>query len=178
MEDYKKSFWKDAAKAGGVLGLAIFGFYALSMLLKLEISAAWTKSTFEFMAIAITIYYYGKRRAELYGNDGFTYAQSLSYILAMMLFAGVIVGFGQFILQTAAPEYYQEVMDIAMAKQGVNIDSQALEQSMDLVMKMMKNPIVMVLSGIFGMLIYGLFIGILASIFIKRPANIFTNDNQ
>ena len=141
--------------------------------------AGWIVTLANFAAIAICVYKFGKQRAEKYGSNGYSYGQSMSYILAMMLFAGFISGVGSFIMQNyLAADYYKEVFDAALLSSGIDIDSDAMQQGINLSWSLMRNPIFMVLSGIFSMEIYGGFLGLFASVFLKRRPDLFTDGND
>lgn len=84
----------------------------------------------------------------------------------MMLFAGVLAGVGQFILQNYVdPGYYTSVIETTLKESGFK------EEDISLTMEtgVMRNPIVMALSGAISMLLYGGMIGLVVSAFVKRP---------
>lgn len=175
MENVEKSFWIDSAKAGCVLGLVLTVLLVISWGLSLDIEAAWFKNILGFFAIVATIYIYGKRRSVLYGDAGFTYGQSISFIITIMLFAGFLYGITCFLMQNhIAPDYYKEAKDIALMEAGIDLDSEVAEFSM----RLMKSLPFFIFLSILNMVIYGLFVGLLVSIFIKRPAKIFSDHEQ
>lgn len=177
----KKSFWSDAAKAGGVIGGLLFLLYLANVLLR-QYNIGWVISFLFFATLAVFIYRFSKARALKHGSEGFSFGQSMGYILTMMLFAGIIFGFGNFLLQNyVAPEYYNELFETALLKNPFyDPDSSAAEDMADLMRRLMKSPVFLVFAGIFDMVIYGGGIGLLASAFVRTKPDIFadTGDGQ
>ena len=149
-KNLSRTEWREAATGGLYAGLA----YAL-----LTIAAHASRSmpglvtilnAVSFFSFAGFLYFYARRMAAYAGGDGFSYGRSLLFVLKMSLFAGVLAGVGQFVL--------------------VNwIDPEGFREQFDL----MRNPLFAVFSGIFSMLIYGGLLGLLISIFVRRPADPF-----
>ena len=70
-------------------------------------------------------------------------------------------------------------MDLTVATLAENgMSEREVRAAGKLTMSMMKNPIVVVLGGIFGMVIYGGLIGLIVSFFAKRPADPFAADRD
>lgn len=176
-KDLKKTFWSDAAMAGLVLGLVVVAMTVVCWLLKLDISMTWAPSIMNFSTIAVCIYVYGKRRAVKCGDEGYSYSASMSYVLAMMLFAGFITGVGGYIMNNfVAPEYYQQVVDTALLNSGMDVDSKEVDMAMGMVKKLTRSAWFTILSSVFNMVIYGTFVGLLASVFIKKEPKPFSEN--
>lgn len=109
------------------------------------------------------------------GGDGFSYGRSLLFVLKMSLFAGVLAGVGQFVLVNwIDPEGFREQFDLMVANMaGGGMGEKEAEMAGSLGLKLMRNPLFAVFSGIFSMLIYGGLLGLLISIFVRRPADPF-----
>ena len=170
MENYTKTHWKDAAQGGTSLGVAIALFSIVAGALGLYERAPWVISMFNFAAIAVTVYVFGQRRAACYGERGFSYGQSLAFIASMMLFAGFLAGIGNFITyRWVITDYYanyiEEYLDVFSATMKTNLPAgwRAMMRAM------MSNPVMIIFSTLFNIVIYGVFIGLVASVFIKRP---------
>lgn len=175
--DYKKTFWSDAAKAGFVLGILSALLMVAAWVFKLDGSLSWLNNILSYVIIIGCLYVFGKKRAAVHGDAGFSYGQSLSFIIASMLFAGVIIGLATYLMQSVvAPEYYQELRDVAVMNAGIDVDSAEYEMSMSMVDKMMNNPVTMVFAGMIGMIFSGFFIGLIISIFVKKQPNIFAEN--
>lgn len=94
----------------------------------------------------------------------------------MSLFAGVLAGVGQFVLVNwIDPEGFREQFDLMVANMaGGGMGEKEAEMAGSLGLKLMRNPLFAVFSGIFSMLIYGGLLGLLISIFVvRRPADPF-----
>lgn len=174
--ELKKSYWSDAAKAGAIMGGLLFAVSLADALFKFKGAGGMT-SLASFAVLAVFIYRFGKDRSLKHGDEGFTFGQSMGYILAMMLFTGIISGFGNFLLQNyIAPDYYQELFEATLLKNPLfDPDSSTMADAMEMARKLMKNPVFLVLSGIIGMTIYGGLIGLLASAFIRKRPDMFAN---
>ena len=160
-KNLSRTEWREAATGGLYAGLA----YAL-----LTIAAHAGRSmpglvtilnAVSFFSFAGFLYFYARRMAAYAGGDGFSYGRSLLFVLKMSLFAGVLAGVGQFVLMVAN-----------MA--GGGMGEKEAEMAGSLGLKLMRNPLFAVFSGIFSMLIYGGLLGLLISIFVvRRPADPF-----
>lgn len=176
MNNIKKTFWKDAAKAGLVLGGVVVLLMIVDWQLRLSIDYSWATSMFNFAAIAVCVYVYGKKRAIVHGDSGFSYGESMSYILAITLFSGFISGVGSYLMKNhIAPEYYNDILNAAVLRSGIDIDNSEIEKAMGLANKLTRSALFMIFSGLLNMVIYGCFVGLIASIFIKKQPNPFAN---
>ena len=180
MKDMERSLsrteWREAATGGLYAGLA----YAL-----LTIAAHAGRSmpglvtilnAVSFFSFAGFLYFYARRMDAYAGGDGISYGRSLLFILKMSLFAGVLAGVGQFVLVNwIDPEGFREQFDLMVANMaGGGMGEKEAEMAGSLGLKLMRNPLFAVFSGIFSMLIYGGLLGLLISIFVvRRPADPF-----
>ncbi|MBD9135635.1 MAG: DUF4199 domain-containing protein [Alistipes indistinctus] len=162
----KKLVWKEAATGGLYLGLALVAVMVISYLGRMDATLSWVPGLLNFAALVLFILFYARKVSHYYASTGFYYPQSLAFILKMMLFAGVLAGVGQFILQNYVdPGYYTSVIETTLKESGFK------EEDINLTMEtgVMRNPIVMALSGAISMLLYGGMIGLVVSAFVKRP---------
>lgn len=85
----------------------------------------------------------------------------------MMLFTGVIAGLAISIMNNIVdPQYYYDIMEAAMHNSGLtDAQIELMSESMPLI----RNPLVMVISAVIYMLLYGGLIGLVVSVFVKRP---------
>lgn len=108
----KKLVWKEAATGGLYLGLALVAVMVISYLGRMDATLSWVPGLLNFAALVLFILFYARKVSHYYASTGFYYPQSLAFILKMMLFAGVLAGVGQFILQNYVdPSYYTSVID-------------------------------------------------------------------
>lgn len=167
--DAKKTFWRDAVRGGTILGLVIFGF---SLLNGVTDNGVVTRllSLAEFLVMAGCIYGFSRKRGMRYSaQEGYSYGQSFGFILAMMLFVGIFAGCASFLLVNyIRPEHFEATLDMAL-----ETNPMITGEHIDMMHSMLKNPILQIVSGVFGMLIYGGLIGLIASAFVKRKPDIF-----
>lgn len=166
-QELKKHIWTEAATGGLYLGLAMSASMVIRYLLKDNSMATWFPGLLDFGILVGFIYAYARRVGKLYGEGvEYSYPQSLGFILRMMLFSGVIAGLGQFVMSAYVdPEYYQMLTEQTLLQLGYG--QEQVNQSMD-VIRLMKTPMLLVVSGVFTMLIYGGLIGLVVSAFVRR----------
>ena len=90
--------------------------------------------------------------------------------ISLMLFAGFLAGIGNFITyRWVITDYYanyiEEYLDVFSATMKTNLP----EGWRAMMRAMMSNPVMIIFSTLFNIVIYGVFIGLVASVFIKRP---------
>lgn len=166
-----KTAWREAATGGLWLGVVFCGLLGLGYLWRENAGLALLASMLQFAVLFVLPFLYTRKLAGFYGTAGFTYTQGLSFIIRLMLFAGVITGLGQFILQNYVdPEYYREVTE----KSAViwKFSSEQLEA----MLVAMRNPLLMILGGIFSMVLYGGLMGLFVAVFTKRQPDPFGGD--
>lgn len=179
MENYTKSHWRDAAAGGASLGVAIALFSVAAGLLGLYERAPWAISTFNFAAIAVSVYVFGQRRAVRYGERGFSYGQGLAFIASMMLFAGFIAGVGNFVTyRWVIADYYANYIDEYLGAVTAGMGTALPKGGEEMIRTVMNSPLVIIFSTLFNIVVYGVFIGLVASVFIKRPEGTLTRNGE
>ncbi|MCL2561016.1 MAG: DUF4199 domain-containing protein [Rikenellaceae bacterium] len=153
------NFWRDAARGGAIVGAVSVTGTLTQMLTGLSLGL------FFWALIVYFIYKYAKQRSMLYSPvEGFTYGQSVGFIMAMLAFAGLIAGTGQYIaLSLLSPDFF------------TTFYTQLIEISPDLAMsdsafmqRWLNSPLVWMMSGVAGMLCIGLFVALIVSAFVRR----------
>lgn len=173
--DIKKIIWKEAATGGLYLGLALVACTVAEYFLHGK-NIAGLVGIVEFVAIVGFTLSFARKVAAMHREEGFTIMQSMGFILKMMLFAGIITGLGLAIMNNVVdPQYYYDIMEAAMLNSGLN-DAQI--GSMRENMAMVRNPLVMILGGVTSMLLYGGLIGLVVSVFVKRPPESINKNSQ
>lgn len=168
-KDSKKSFWSDAAKGGAVIGLAMALLVAIDVL-SVSTTIKTIVALVRILAFVYLVYYFAKKRALSMGDEGFTFSQSMGYILAMMLFAGFLYGIGYcFSINVLNPDFINTLLDKLMIDNPF-IDPEIGEGVMRSVLS---NPIFWTFTGIITMVIYGGISGLVISAIIKRQPNVF-----
>lgn len=175
----KDSFWSSAAKDGLAMGLLLFATLVLGWLFRLEIDHSAVSSFLSFAVIGYCVFFFAKRRAKSFEKEGFSYSQSFTYILAMALFGGFVMGGGYYLMNNfIAKEYYAEIFELGVTAATEQFTDENLEAGIDMARKLMNSPVVVILSSIFNVLIYSCFLGLIASVFIKRPPMPSNENNQ
>lgn len=175
----KSSFWRDASQGGAGLGLAGVIFSLAGML--------WSAGGFIFNLanFVITIYllfYYTRRRSMLYSaEEGFSYTQSLGFIVAMGIFAGIIAGAYQVVASNFLfTEMFEQTVATSLEtlKQTGIYNNEMMDQMSGLMRSYIFSPIPVLISNVVGnVLIFG-FYGLFISIGTKREIDIFSTDDQ
>lgn len=166
-----KISWREAATGGLWLGLALCGVTVVGYLTRMSASLSWATGLLNFLLLAGFILTYGRRMGAHYAAQGFTFIQSIGFTLKMMMFAGIIAGLGQFIMQTYVdPQYYRDIMETTL--QGSGFSQEQIDMTLAVAFDQ-RSPVLMIFSGAMSMLIYGGLIGLVISAFIKRPADPF-----
>jgi len=167
-QNLAKISWREAATGGLWLGLALCGVSVLSYLGRMDESLSWMSSLLNFLLLAGFILFYGRRMSAFCGAQGYTFLQSFGFSLKMMMFAGILAGLGQFIMQTYVdPQYYRDLIESALRESGFS------QAQIDLTMEVaidQRNPFLMIISGAMSMILYGGLIGLLVALFIRRPS--------
>lgn len=174
----KKNLWNDAAKYGAIVALAAILFNVASM----YVQSGWL--TLLSLAVFITLLFlFTRRRAVLYGGgpNGYSYGQCLKFIFCMMLFSGILEG----AYQIAATHWlfaarYDELMDASfstIANMGIYSDDQ-LETAVGMARRLMYSPIWLIISGVLGSVIKGVFFGLIVSAFTKRDPDVFADGDD
>ena len=82
-------FWNEASRGGAIVGLVNVVLSAIGMALP---SIAFVASLINFVATIYLLFYFTRRRSMLFYKEGYTYTESMGFIVAMGLFAGIIAG--------------------------------------------------------------------------------------
>lgn len=153
------NFWRDAARGGAIIGAVSVAGTLIQMLTGLSLGLViWA-------LMGYFIYKYAKRRSMLYSPaEGFTYGRSVGFIMAMLAFAGLIAGAGQYLLLSIfSPDFFTAFYaQIIERYPDFAVSDSAFMQ------RWLSSPLVWMLSGVAGMLCIGLFVALVVSIFVRR----------
>ena len=170
----------DAATAGLVLGLVSFVFVAIPAILNMGVVSSGYMTWIRVIVMIIAIYYFGKRRAVKKGDLGNTFGEAYGFAIVSMFYAGIIAGFGQYILSVyIAPEYFEARTMDTLALMQASFGADYVERVVNTgYLEFMNNPIVVTISGIIAMMLEGGVLALFISPFLKRSANVFAEDNN
>ena len=173
----KSTLWSDASRGGAIIGLVSIALTTLGILIP-KVSGILS-----FVSVVVLIYllfYFTRRRASLYTKDGFTYGQSLGFIVAMGIFSGIIAGAYQIVasnwLFTAHfEETYKTLMGI-LSQAGIS--NEEMEATAEMYRSMLFSPLPALIWSIFGNVFGNGFYGLFISIGTKREPDMFENSDE
>lgn len=169
----KKEFWRSASNWGMITGLAMFIISIISWLLKLdENKTGWLAELMRFAVIFAVIFYTGRRNAAAVGAEGYPYGRAVGYIFAMMMFAGIVAGVGEFLMANFIARDYYDALYVAQISAMVAVNP-ALAEMSDQVIRMLANPFVLIMSSLFNYVIKGGFLGLILAAFFKKNPDFF-----
>ena len=168
-----KSFWNEASRGGAVVGLVNVGLSLIGMALP---SISFVASLINFVATIYLLFYFTRRRSLLFYKEGYTYTESLGFIVAMGIFAGIIAGAYQFVASNFLfKEMFEETFNtsIATLKQTGLYTNEMMDQMVTMMRSYTFSPLPALLANIFGNVLYFGFCGLFISIGTKREPEIF-----
>ena len=172
----KSSFWSDASRCGAIVGVVNAVVSLLGMVLP---SMAFVFSVVNFAATIYLLFYFTRKRANLFIEDGFTYAQSLGFIVGSALFAGVVCAVYQILasnfLLTEQMEQTLATTIAELQKTGV-YQGDMIKQMASMMRSYMFSPIAILWSQVLGNALYLGFLGLFISVGTKREPVLFTLD--
>ena len=176
----KSSFWSDASRCGAVVGAVNVLTTLLSMLVP---SVAFVCGLVNFVATVYLLFYFTRKRAALYANEGFSYSMSIGFMAGSAIFAGIIMGAYSIVannfLFTEQVEETLQTLTATYTSMGT-IDSNTLDSALEVSRMYLFSPIPLLLSNIFSHLLSFCFYGLFIAIGTKREADIFesTQDTE
>ncbi len=168
----QSTFWSDASRCGAVIGLVNIALSALSMLMpKLSFILGLAN-------MVITIYllfYYSRRRAQLFSQEGFSYGQALGFMLATGIFLGILTGAYQIVATNwLFPAQFEKTFDeMLMAISQVGVSGAELDEMMEMYRSMIFSPLPSLLTNIFSGVLTAGFYGLFIAIGVKREPDLF-----
>ena len=170
----KNKFWNEASYGGAILGLVNVAFSCVGTFLPQGVAFVINVAT--FVVTLYLLFYFTKRRADQFVKEGYTYAQCLGFMVAMGIFAGIILGAYQIV---ASNFLFTEQMEQTLAttigelqKTGV-YDGEMIKQMSSLMHSYMFSPIAILWSQVFGNALYLGFLGLFISVGTKREPVLF-----
>ena len=169
----KSTFWSEASRGGAIIGLVCVASALLGMLIP---SVAFVFSLASFVAIIYLLFHFARSRASQFAKEGFTYSQSLGFIVAMALFTGIVMGAYQIVASNFLfTEQFEEVLANTIAtysKMGV-LDNATMDKMSGMMRNYIFSPIYVLISNVLSYIFYFAFLGFFISIGIKREPDMF-----
>ena len=174
----KSSFWSDASRGGAIIGLVCAASALLGMLIT---SASFVFSLASFVAIIYLLFHFTRSRAALYAKEGFSYSQSLGFIIAIALFTGIVMGAYQIVASNFLfTEKFEEVLatTISTYSQMGIMDNAMMDKMSGMMRNYIFSPIYVLISNILSYIFYFAFIGLFISIGTKREPDLFGQEEN
>lgn len=174
----RNSFWNEASRCGAIVGLVNVAIELFKMLIP---SAGFVFGLAGFVITVYLLWHFTSRRAKSFGNEGFTYGQSLGFIAAMGIFAGIVTGAWQILASNFFfVANYEDVYNTAItaySQTGV-IDNASMASLSKMYRAMLFSPVAVLLTNVVGgVLGYG-FYGLFISIGTKREPDMFDSADE
>lgn len=186
----KTNFWNDAARYGAVIGgvqvLFQLAHILVTQLIGIENVAAKGSLLLVVLnvaGIALFIFLlmkFTRRRAVACADaeTGYSYGRCLGFILAMMLFAGILVAAWEILSRNVLFVDYNKRLLAEALKAVASMKSVTAAYGGD-VLQMTRqsffSPLAILTTSVFGMVIQGGFFGLFVSMAAKQEPNIFQN---
>lgn len=169
----KNTFWNDASRCGAIVGAVHVLFACLGMCFQ---PMALLISLVSLVAQIWLLARFTSQRSALYVQEGFSYSQSLGFIVSMGIFAGIVSGAYEIIASNFLfTEKYEASLNnlIAVYSQMGTFDNAALDSMSKLYRSMLFSPVPVLMTQIFSLVLSYGFYGLFISIGTKREADIF-----
>lgn len=177
MEITKKIFWTEAMKGGTVMGLV----EAALQLTRVSLALGGWMSILSLVLFILLTYGFTRRIAGMAdAREGFSYGRCMGFVLAMMLFTGVIFGFASALINNfLIKEAVTEAIDLQMATMQDLLPQAQFDMVYDALYSAMFNPLVLVICYVIGYFIQGGIIGLFTSAMAQRqPDPLAGNDDR
>ena len=180
----KKQFWQSASNWGLICGAGLFAISILAWLLKLDNgSMSWVAEFMRFVLIFAIIFYTGRRNAAIAGAEGYSYGRAVGFVFAMMMFAGIVAGVGQFLMSNFIARDYYDVLNAAQSEailrmyQGTPMESQMVSMG-DQMVRMLSNPFLLIFGSVLNFVGKGGFLGLILCAFVTKKPDIFADNTS
>ena len=174
----KSNFWSEASRGGAIIGLVSIAFALLGMLIP---SVAFVFNLASFVVFIYLLFHFTRSRAALYTQEGFTYSQSLGFIVAMALFTGIVMGAYQIVASNFLfTEKFEETLNQAIAaysQMGV-LDNATIDKMSSMMRNYIFSPIYVLISNVLSYIFYFAFLGLFISIGTKREPDMFEQEDS
>lgn len=165
----KRFFRTEAAGGGLILGGVLAAILALSYGLDLYNKVSWAPGLLNFLAIVWITYARGRKLSVLAGREEpLSFGTVFGFMLLMLVFAGIIYGFGNYILQGLIdPEYFSRIIRDAYVAQG--IAPEKAEEAVTEITGVQGNPLAMVFGNVLVLVLTGGLVSLVTAALARRP---------
>lgn len=168
-------FWQQALTGGLILGIVLFVWDWVGYRLDLPVGNPGMASLVQLALLVAGMFYFTQKLREQRGPAlGLSYGQAFGFVLALMLCAGLVYGAGLYFLQVViAPDYYRQIVLAGVENSSYQALFQANPDMERMMFAMLRSPVFYLFAGVFTLMFYGGPIGLIACVFLKRPADPF-----
>lgn len=168
------TFWKNAVRYGAILGVAAIAVDTMALFRSnMILSIGW------LILYIVLIYLFTKRQAQPYvgTEEGFSYGRCWGFIVAMMLFSGLLEGIymGVAVNHFLAGQYDQSIALTLSTLETTGFYTSAM---IDQISSLLHSPVVLILSNILGSVIKGAFFGLFVAAFTKVEPRPFSDNTE
>lgn len=188
----EKIFWNDVASKGAILGAVMLVSHIFEQAMMHNGSLArmgivGVEMLVVFILYIYLLYRFAKGHSQCYvAEEGFSYGKAFGYVVAISLFASVIVGLGSYLfihIVIGYRDYVDGIVNMysnmlsttAMPAQMVGTYEQMLDQ---IASQPEPSILATISSTIWNYLLLGGFAGLFIAAVVKREPNIFGNENE
>lgn len=179
MNENKKNFWSEALKGGTIIGLVSVAFALLSHTFKEQTTLAQVVDIAStVIGILLAAGFLRKFAAGHTKQCGFSYGRGVGFVVAMMIFAGVLTGvYSAVMANFFIREELLQVVEQSMAQMQDMIPADSFEQTYSMMQKSVTSPLILTLSSVVSNAFYGLLCGLILSLITRRQPDIFADDS-
>lgn len=175
-----KQFWLEALKGGTLVGLVSV---ALALVNQFAGENTTLVNIVSIVSTVVTILLvFGLTRkfaAQHSAEEGFSYGRGVAFILAMMIFVGILNGFYTSIMANFVIRgELLEMVDMTAAQMQDMIPAESFDKTYQAMRSTVTNPFVLTLSSVVSNLLFGLLMGLCLSALTRRQPDIFASDSN
>lgn len=140
----------------------------------------WPVELMHFVIIGSLIVVTGRRNAAGVGREGYSYGRAVSFVFALMLFAGIVFGIGRFLMVNyIAHDYYAAINEKAIETMVQMYRSSPMAGQMRAMAEgMMTNPLSLMFMSVCELVIKGGFLGLFLCAFLYKKPDMFAGSNR
>lgn len=180
MNERRKNFWIEALKGGTLIGLVMVAF---SIVLQFTGESTTLASVLNVASTVVTILLaFGLTRkfaTQHSAEEGFSFGRAVGFVVAMMLFVGVISGvYSAVMANFFIREEVLASVDLIMADMQDLLPAEEFNSTYQLMRASVINPFILTLSSVISNAFLGLLVGLCVGVLTRRQPDIFAGGNN
>lgn len=175
MEPKRRNFWFEALKGGTLIGLVNVAFSLVAQFSGENTTLATILGYLSTVVLILLAFGYTRRFAATHSpEEGFSYGRAVGFVVAMMLFVGVLSGIYSAVMANFfIREELMEVVDATMAQMQDMLPADSFEQTYNSMRSSVTNPLLLTFSSVISNAFLGLLIGLCVGMLTRRRPDIF-----